>query len=176
MINELGMDKYIVSLTTISTPHHGSKTIDFFYKWPEFIYKNISFFINIYFKILGDKNPDFFNGSRQLSSIMCKELNKKYPDKSDIYYQNYSAKMKNTFSDPLFILTHFIIKLVEGDNDGLCTVDSGKWGNYKGEITGKKFAGISHAGVIDLYRFNYSGVDIREKYIEIVEDLKKRGF
>lgn len=176
LINELGMEEAVATLTTISTPHHGSKIMDFFYKWPKIIYKLVSFFINVFFRILGDKKPDFFTSSRQLSSIMCKEFNIHYPDKPLVYYQSFATKMRNSFSDPLFIITHFITKLTEGENDGICSVESAKWGDYKGIITGKKFGGMSHAGVIDFYRFNYSGTDIREKYIEIVEDLKNRGF
>jgi len=49
MICELGMEKYIASLTTISMPHHGSKTFDIVYNIPTFLYKSMSFFVNIYF-------------------------------------------------------------------------------------------------------------------------------
>jgi len=176
LINELKMDKYVASLTTISTPHFGSKTMDFFMKLPAFLYRFASIFVDLYFLILGDKKPDFFTSSRQFSAILCKEFNEKYPNIPHIYYQSYTAKMKHFFSDPLLSWTNIIIKLIEGDNDGLCPVNSGKWGDFKGVITGKGIWGISHAGVVDLYRFNYSGVDMREIYINIVEELKKKGF
>lgn len=176
VISSLGLDKYIASLTTIATPHRGSKTLDFFYQWPKGIYKFLAFFVDLFYRILGDKKPDFYKSSRQLSAIQCREFNRKNLDKPNVYYQSYMAKMKSSLSDPIFVLTHFIIKLVEGENDGLCTIESGKWGNYRGAITGKKFLGMSHAGVIDVYRFNYAGVDIRRKYTEMVEDLKQRGY
>lgn len=176
LISAMGMDKQVASLTTISTPHRGSKTLDYFMNWPKSLYRSISFFVDIYSRMIGDKNPDFFRSSRLLSSMECRKFNKKYPDKSGVYYQSYMAKMKSSFSDPLFILTHFIVKQVEGENDGLCSIESGKWGDYKGEITGDQFINVSHAGIVDIYQLDVTGVDIRQKYIDIVEDLKNRGF
>lgn len=61
MINELGMGDYVVSLTTISTPHFDSKTMDLFVKLPEFLYKFVSIFISFYFRLLGiylEASPD----------------------------------------------------------------------------------------------------------------------
>ncbi len=175
LIHELNMNNCIASLTTISTPHHGSKSMDIFYRFPKFLYRFVSYLINLLFKLLGDKKPDFYISSRQLSSIECKKFNEKHKNCPHIYYQSYAAKMKYSISDPLFMLTHFIIKIIEGNNDGLCTVESAKWGNFRGIISAKNCFGISHAGVIDAYRCNFSGTDLPEKYIEIVEDLKKRN-
>jgi triacylglycerol lipase len=36
--------------------------------------------------------------------------------------------------------------------------------------------GISHADMIDLNRENISGFDVREFYVQLVADLKRRGF
>ena len=76
----------------------------------------------------------------------------------------------------LLKICEYIIKFFEGDNDGLCPVYSGEWGDFKVIITGKGLWGISHAGIVDLYRMNYSGIDIREFYIYIVDNLKIKGF
>jgi len=176
MICNLGMEECIASLTTISTPHHGSKTMDLFYNAPVFIFKTVAFFVNIYFRILGDKNPDFQTTCKQLSSIYCREFNEKNINSPNIYYQSYASKMKSSFSDILLLVPHFITNLIEGDNDGLVQVDSAKWGDFKGIIKGKKLRGVSHADTVDLRRKNYSGIDIRDIYIDIVEDLKFKGF
>lgn len=176
MICELRMEKYVASLTTISTPHYGSKTIDKFYDFSAFLYKLIASAVNLYFRILGDEKPDFFTASRQLSTYFCDEFNSKFPNSEHVFYQSYTSIMKNSFSDILMVIPHFIVKLIEGDNDGLVTPNSAKWGDYKGLISGKTKRGISHADIVDFRRMNYSKIDIRSVYISIVEDLKNNGF
>jgi triacylglycerol lipase len=176
MISELGMESHVASLTTISTPHHGSKTIDKFYNLPAFLIKLAAFFINHYFKMLGDKNPDFYTACRQFSTYHCKEFNKRISDCEHIYYQSYASIMKNSFSDIFVIIPHFVVKLIEGDNDGLVTSSSAMWGEFKGLVNGKTARGISHADIVDLRRMNFSKIDIRDVYIKIVEDLKCKGY
>lgn len=175
VISKLEMGESIASLSTISTPHNGSKTIDILYKLPEFLYKIISKIVNLWFRILGDKSADFFNASRQLSSLYCSKFNKEVVDLDQVYYQSYACKMKNPLSDILFFFPNLIISIVEGENDGLVTVESAKWGEFRGIIKGNGFRGVSHADAVDLRRRNFSNVDIRETYIKIAENLVQRG-
>lgn len=56
-ISSLKMSKYTASLTTISTPHHGSLTIDKLLKLPKFMIKFVACCCDIWLKICGDKNP-----------------------------------------------------------------------------------------------------------------------
>jgi triacylglycerol lipase len=176
LISALQMDYAIASLTTISTPHRGVKIMNIAYKAPVGLYRFISFFVNTLVKIAGDKYPDFFNSSRELSEKYCTNFNNKYPNHKNIYYQSYAAKLKYFFSDIRFILLYLIISLTDGDNDGLCPVESAKWGNFQGIITAQGLWGISHAGIIDASRIEYKGVDILALYLEIVEALFKKGF
>ncbi len=74
------------------------------------------------------------------------------------------------------IIPYLIVKLIEGDNDGLVTPSSAMWREFKGLIRGKTARGISHADIVDLRRINYSKIDIRDVYIKIVEDLKEKGY
>lgn len=175
MISELNMENYVASLTTMSTPHHGSKTMDQFYSFPTFLYKFVAFFVNSYFKMLGDKKPDFYSTSKQFSTYYCEKFNALITNSEHIYYQSYASIMKNSFSDILMVIPHFVVRLFEGDNDGLVTPSSAMWGEFKGIIRGKTSRGISHADIVDLRRRNYSKIDIRNIYIEIVEGLKLMG-
>lgn len=175
MINTLGMDRYIASLTTISAPHHGSRIMDTFCRAPKSLYRFVSVFVDFYFKILGDSSPDFYNASRELSSESIKIFNNTHANLNHIYYQSYASKMKNSFSDILLFIPHLVIKKFEGENDGIVSVDSAKWGDFKGVITGNRRRGVSHADVVDLRRMNYSGFDIREIYVGAVECLKEKG-
>ncbi|MGH4119502.1 hypothetical protein [Clostridium sp.] len=74
--------------------------------------------------------------------------------------------MKNSFSDIIFmVIPHFIVKLIKGDNDGLVTPSSAKWGEFKGLISGETSRGISHADIVDFRRMGYSKIDIRKNNI-----------
>jgi triacylglycerol lipase len=175
LISSLNMDCSVASLTTISTPHYGVKAMNIAINFLTPLHKFSAIFINFWFKILGDKNPDFFKSTRQLSEIYCSEFNKNNPNKETVYYQSYASKMKYFFSDPTFIIMNLFIQITDGDNDGLCPVESAKWGEFKGTITTKIF-GISHSGIIDLYKIKYSVVDIVETYLEIAKGLSRKGY
>jgi len=175
VISSLQLSPVIASLTTISTPHRGVKAMNIALYIPGGLYKFVSFFINVWFKILGDKNPDFYKSSRQLSEQLCAEFNKINTDDKAVYYQSYAAKMKHCFGDLLFLFLNPFLKLTDGENDGLCPVESAKWGNFKGVITTQGKFGISHSGIVDAYRIKYKGIDIPKLYLSILEDLEKNG-
>ncbi|MDR1317736.1 MAG: hypothetical protein LBK13_12775 [Spirochaetales bacterium] len=176
LISSLNLHDSIASLTTISTPHRGVKAMNIAFYIPDFIYKFVSFFINLWYKILGDKNPDFYRGSRQLSEKACSEFNRTNEDKPSVYYQSYAAKMKYFFSDIFYIFLNLLLLITDGENDGLCPVYSAEWGNFQGIITTDGKFGISHSGIIDAYRIKYKGVDIPEFYISILEYLSTKRY
>ena len=182
MISTLNMADKVASLTTMATTHHGSKTIDLLCRLPKWIYRIAAFFTNLFFRMLGDKKPDFFTASRQFSTAHMKEFNNQNPDMPEVYYQSYAAVMKNPFSDLILFWPNLFVWLVEGENDGLVTPESAAWTNFRGILRGATNRGISHADEVDVRRMNFtkkscnSGIsDIREFYIEIASDLKQIG-
>ena len=58
MIHKYDMGKHIASLTTLSTPHHGSKISSNLLKMPKWMAKIVAFWINLFYKVFKDKNPD----------------------------------------------------------------------------------------------------------------------
>jgi triacylglycerol lipase len=176
VISALGMDAAVASLTTMSTPHRGVRVMNIALGAPAGIYHFVSAGVNRWCRFLGDREPDFFTSSRQLSARFCAGFNRKYPDRDGVYYQSYAAKLRYFLGDPGYFLTWVLVKIYDGDNDGLCPVESAKWGNYRGMITTRGFFGISHGGILDLYRLPYKGVDVPELYVGIVKDLAGRGF
>jgi triacylglycerol lipase len=175
-ISALGLDALTASLTTISTPHRGAKIMNLCFQFPNWLYETVSLFINLGCKIMGDRYPDFFRSSRQLSARFCQTFNESHPDKPGVYYQSYASKLRFFFGDPMYIFLYPLIKFIDGDNDGLCPVESAKWGEFKGVVSTKGLFGISHGGIIDLYRIPYRGIRIPEWYCGIVEDLAQMGF
>ena len=73
-------------------------------------------------------------------------------------------------------MSYPVVKKYDGDNDGLVALPSAKWGERFIPLYPKGRRGITHADVIDLNREDIKGFDVREFYVELVADLKKRGF
>lgn len=175
-ISKLNMGEYVASLTTICTPHRGCRFVDYACRLPDGLYHFIAKLFDSGFRRIGDKNPDFYTATRQFSTQASLKFNKEVEDVPGIYYQSYASKMKNCFSDMLLSIPYCLIKPLEGENDGLVSVTSAMWGNYRGVIFNRYQRGISHGDMIDLKREDYRGIDIVEEYVKIVSDLKEKGF
>lgn len=176
-ISVLGLSEYVASLTTINTPHRGCKYVDFLLdKIPDSFKKFVSNKYNNVFTKLGDKNPDFIGGITDLTAKKCEEFNKKVFNAEGVLYQSVTSKMKNIFSAgfPLNI-GYIFAKLFDGENDGLVSVSSAKWGDFLGLISLKGNRGISHGDIIDLTRQDIKGYDVCEFYVDIVKNLKEKG-
>jgi len=183
IISSLDMSDKIASLTTIATPHHGSKTMDLICKLPKVLFRLVSVFANLWFRILGDKKPDFQNVCQQFTTQFARQFNSENPDSSDVFYQSYAAVMRNSFSDMFLFIPHFVVNLIEGKSDGLVTPESAAWANFRGILRGATNRGISHADEVDIRRMRLSRKksfgevnDICDIYCEIVAELKSLGY
>lgn len=176
-ITTLGMGEYVASLTTISTPHRGSALAEFFNKHiPDKHYHSIARFFDKRFLKIGDKNPDFYTAMHQFTKEYVEQFNKENPNVEGVYYQSYMSLMKNCFSHSLLAIPYLIMCLSDKKNDGLVTLESSQWGEFRGVYTNKKFRGISHGDMIDITRGDCRNFDVIETYINIVSDLKNKGF
>jgi triacylglycerol lipase len=175
-ISRLGMADKVASLTTISTPHRGCRFIDKARGLPDGIYRGAAFFFDQVFSRLGDRRPDFYTATRQFATADSEDFNQSTPDSPEVYYQSYMSKMKGFRSDLMLAIPWLMIKGLEGDNDGLVSVDSAVWGKFQGLLESKSRRGISHGDIIDLKRADYKGFDVIETYTGIVAALKEKGF
>ena len=174
----LDASPYVASLTTINTPHRGCEFADYLLsKISEDRQKAVAHAYNTALRKLGDTNPDFLASVYDLTAEACRRLNEKAQDVEGIYYQSVGSVLKCA-SGGRFPLnfTHALVKYVDGENDGLVGRQSFVWGErfrYL-SIPGKR--GISHGDMIDLNRENFKGFDVRELYVQLVQELKMRGF
>ncbi len=177
LISGLHMDEHVASLTTMSTPHRGSELLNLLNRLPDNIYHLIASLFDANYRKLGDTAPDCYHASKQLSAAFCHEFNEKYPDSPKVYYQSYASVVKNTFGDSLLSIPNLLMFFAGASkNDGLVTVDSAKWGNFKGTFVSTGRRGISHGDMIDLKREDYKGFDVIEAYVKIVKELKEMGY
>ncbi len=177
-ISKLGMAPYVASLTTINTPHRGCEFADYLLgKIPEKQQQAVANTYNSALKKLGDTDPDFIAAVTDLTASACENLNRELPDPQGVYIQSTGSCMKKP-SGGRFPLntTNAFVKHFDGENDGLVGYESFKWGSNFIYLKPQGKRGISHGDVIDLNRENIDTFDVREFYVDLVSDLKKRGF
>ena len=169
----------IASLTTINTPHRGCEFAEYFFnKIPEKARNSVADKYNFMAEKLGDTSPDFISAVRDLTSSACREFNEEVKDSPDVYYQSVGSILKKAVSGKFPLnLTYELVKYFDGENDGLVGIDSFSWGEKTTMLKNDRSdRGISHGDVIDLNRENIDGFDVREFYVQLVHDLKEKGF
>lgn len=170
--------QYVASLTTINTPHRGCEFADYLLsKISKGKQEMLAKTYNAALSKLGDPNPDFLKAVRDLTASACKERNERITDVPGIYYQSVGSKL-NVASGGRFPLnfSYQLVNNFDGPNDGLVGEASFPWGERFRFLTVKGKRGISHGDMIDLNRENFDGFDVREFFVQLVMDLKKRGF
>ena len=177
-IAHAGCAPYVATLTTINTPHRGCIYAEHLLnKVPEHARQKVAAAYNSTMKKLGDENPDFLAAVADLTESACLARNETTPDMPGVVYESVMSYCKKAQHGkfPLNV-TYPVVKHFDGKNDGLVSVDSAKWGTRFTllEPAGKR--GISHGDVVDLNRENIPGFDVREFYVNLVADLKKRGY
>ncbi|KAH4116404.1 hypothetical protein HBH89_099840 [Parastagonospora nodorum] len=130
-------DFKILSLTTIASPHRGSAFADYMFdtigpRQIKRIYKVMEYF--------GFETGAF---SQLTQKYMAESFNPRTPDIGDVKYYSYGASLEpNSWS--VFAASHAIVKRTEGLNDGLVSIQSSQWGDYKGTLIG-----VSHLDLIN---------------------------
>ncbi|MBQ9069961.1 MAG: hypothetical protein IJY23_01260 [Clostridia bacterium] len=172
LITHLGMEDKIASLTTLSTPHKGSIIASSIWKLPLWLKKIIAFFINTFYRILGDKHPDAMRACDQLRSVDESEETLGFSEK--VYCQSYSTTLERGRDCFLMALPHKIYKHFENvDNDGLVSRESAKFGNYRGECLD---ISVSHAQIVDFASRKSQKEKIYDFYKKLCRELEEMGF
>ena len=183
LISVLGMGGSVASLTTISTPHHGSAVMERLMKLSGLM-KLIGRVTDLFKRIGGDKQPDTFTCFRQLTKSYMKEFDRLCPDDGRVMYRSCAFVMKSPLSDILMAVPYMAVKAMNGQSDGFLTPEEVKWGEFLGTFTGTGRRGISHCDEADLRRRRLSRKapgkpselsDITELYLSLVSGLKEQG-
>lgn len=180
MISNLGMASRTASLTTVSSPHRGSSVADVMLGLNEDTGGWAASLVDDVFAWLFGGRQSSIAGARSLSvDYMTNVFNPNTPDMPGVYYQSYSSTI--TFPCILdktaFAASGALLSFYEGDNDGLVSTWSARWGAYKGNLDGSMLGcGISHVNTCDQFMGVTPYFDAPGFYVEIVSDLKDDGF
>ncbi len=182
-IAKLGMDSFVASLTTINTPHRGCEFADYLLR--NIGPKQQQMVANAYnaaLQKLGDTSPDFLGSVRDLQADACRKRNEELFEaekriSSTVYVQSVGSCLKKPSGGRFPLnLTNRFVHYFDGANDGLVGRKSFEWGHHFIWLFADGMRGISHGDMIDLNRENFKGFDVREFYVQLVSDLRKRGF
>lgn len=165
----------VLSLTTVATPHHGSPVADY-------LLTNIpSATLTQLYDILHRMQMRTGAFKQLTTTYMTQTFNPSTPDLPDVRYFSYGASCPKPGWWSVFRYSWDVVGAMEGENDGLVSVDSAKWGEYQGTLVG-----VSHLDIINWYnRLGYwvGGMVGRERgfnavvfYCDVVDGLGKKGF
>ena len=180
MISNLGMGSKVASYTGIGGPQRGSVIADLIMNGiPDSLKPAVSGALNlIYAFVFGDTNPNSLqNGYDLVRSYMINTFNPNTPDVKGIYYQSWAGKIVYASSSIVLAPTWLIMLPFEGDNDGLVSVSSAKWGNFRGVMSGNIICpGVDHLNEVNQLFGVTPGFDALGFYVNMVSDLKSRGY
>jgi triacylglycerol lipase len=126
----------VASITTLATPHHGSKTLDMIVSRAWLLLRLGAVFVNGIYRVTGDEASDFLAVLRQLRTSSMTSFNAQIGDQPHICYQHYAAALLSPSRHARNAFAYLIVRVVEGENDGLVTVASATYGgdDFKGVL------------------------------------------
>ncbi len=176
-ISNLNIGDKVASLTTINTPHKGCLFADYLLsKMPSDIKNKVANTYNSTLKRFGEPNPDFLAAVNDLTDSYCGQFNTESTIPKSVFCQSIGSVLTKATNGkfPLNFSYH-LVRHFSGENDGLVDETSFKWGENYILLRPTEKHGISHGDMIDLNRKNIDGFDVREFYVNLVNELKNKG-
>jgi triacylglycerol lipase len=162
----------VASLTTISTPHHGSVIADMVQGLKTLHTKAAEKSLEDLGKLYKDTYPDPYTVGYELTTGNMRDFNRIVTMDDRVYYQSIYSTMSKASDDPILAAGYEYIKKVAGENDGLVSEYSARWGNNIIKIDGR----ISHFQIIDVTKISRLETQVLNIYLVIVNDLSNKGF
>ena len=148
--SQLDVDSRVRSVTTVSTPHRGAATADVIHNLVESSSITLALVDVLFDELAGfyglSSDQDIVAQMYQLTGEASDRFNLDVPDRPDVAYFSWAGRTcdlldlvcqagnQGEIVTPLMATTHLITSLLEGDNDGLVSISSAKWGTYLGEM------------------------------------------
>ncbi len=160
MISRLGMADRVAALATVSAPHRGSAYADWFVKH------------------LGERLGGFnltkmlgldVQAAHDLTRESCRRFNDEVPDAPGVRYYSVGACRPWRLIPAFALLSYKVIYDAEGDNDGLVSVASSRWGKHLGVWPADHFHTVNKRLVLELK--NPTG-DIAPYYLRLLDAIE----
>jgi triacylglycerol lipase len=162
----------VASLTSIATPHHGAELADLVYEQGMIDSPLGKRVLAVLGRLYGDEGPALPRAIYELTTDNMILFNQQIIPDTRVFYQSIYTLMNRSADDLFFYFTHRYIESLSGPNDGVVSARSARWGDRVTEIAG----GISHREIVDMKKKKISGVDIPLLYVDIVNELRQRGY
>lgn len=153
----LGYSPKIASITTIGTPHRGSKTFTIFLRAPRVFFSIAAFAVNNWIRLIGDRKPDFQRVCEEFATSHMERFNAENPDAPGVFYQSAAGVMQHPLSDINLSTANFALNRIEGPNDGLVSQESAAWESRCLLMRGNTRRGVSHLDEINFRRRPFAG-------------------
>jgi triacylglycerol lipase len=117
MISRLGMEKRVLTLTTLGTPHRGTP----FANWGV---KTLRRLVRPLFACLGLPTQAFLD----LTTGHCRRFNEEVPNVPGVRYFSVGGQYNGSWLTPQWQLSYKVVLAEEGANDGVVSMQSAQWG------------------------------------------------
>ncbi len=173
MIRELGMEDRVATLTTLCTPHKGSPIATGILRLPRPVLSFIAFWINLWYRIFGDKHPDALTVCRQLALHEAPEVEAlAFSDK--VFCQSFSSTLARGRDDFVMGIPLFFSHRLEAlESDGLVSTESSAFANYRGSCLELS---VSHTEIVDFLPKKHKRERIHLFYTELCRELGEMDF
>jgi triacylglycerol lipase len=163
MITHLGMSDRVLSLTTLGTPHRGTA----FASWGV---RRFAPLLQPVFKYLGLPHQAFLD----LTVERCREFNDKTPDVPKVRYFSVAGKISHDWLHVQWQVPSSILDKIEGDNDGIVSVQSARYGENAEVWEGDHLSLINWPHVVTA--LSGTNEDRMSNYATLVGRLADVGF
>lgn len=172
MLANLDTADTVASFTTLCTPHKGSAIATQIWRLPRWLKRFLAFFINGFYKLAGDKNPDSMKVCEQLKSHNGDDADLGFSEK--VYCQSYATRITRKRDSVLMAVPMVIYKRTDGsENDGMVSLESAKFENYRGECLDEA---VSHTQIVDFFAKRKHRKRILSFYVDLCSELGDMGY
>jgi triacylglycerol lipase len=163
MISKMGMERRVLSLTTLGTPHRGSAFAD----WG---IRRLARLLRPMFKTFGIPTQGFYD----VTTEHCRAFNTAVPDVPGVRYFSVAGRHDGGFLTPEWLLSHGIVLKEEGPNDGVVSIASASYGEGPQIWDGDHFSLVNWLNPFVRHRGLWR--DPAPRYGSLVRRLADEGF
>jgi triacylglycerol lipase len=163
MVSRLGMGERVLTLTTLGTPHRGSSFAD----WGV---SRLAWAVRPVLTMFGMPVQAF----RDLTTDMCRQFNDEVADVPGVRYFSVAGRHDGHWLIPECYLSYQIVLQLEGENDGVVSTASARWGESMEVWDGDHFSLINWLNPFGCNRG--FGRDPTPRYGPLLGRLADEGF